>query len=215
MPAEDQAILLSSWQDSGLRVTLCPTRLGQVPTILESGTVRFSQMIVSSAHERRIRLAQLFPAPADDPSALRPRVNSFRVYIYPERAIIPPTSDLQVRHHATAASRLPVTRKQQSQRQTQHGLGTKESLNSSNLTNMSPSHTISTHLCKQIYTSWQQSRQPQGVAVEPSAPSAYLRRSPSPEKRSMDSDRSDASLAPSSPPMSRSTSNSSWKWSSR
>ncbi|ETS81692.1 hypothetical protein PFICI_06694 [Pestalotiopsis fici W106-1] len=81
---------------------------------------------------------------------------------------------------------------------------------------MSPSHTISTHLCKQIYTSWQQSRQSNGqlpVAVDPTlVPSVPYpaRRSPSPEKRSMDSDRSDAGV-----PMSRSSSQGSWTWGSR
>ncbi|KAF3004546.1 hypothetical protein E8E14_002038 [Neopestalotiopsis sp. 37M] len=68
---------------------------------------------------------------------------------------------------------------------------------------MSPSHTISTHLCKQIYSSWQQSRQPgnqlpvQDATLVSSVPYP-ARRSPSPEKRSMDSDRSDAGV-----PMSR------------
>ncbi|KAI0151195.1 hypothetical protein BJ166DRAFT_595542 [Pestalotiopsis sp. NC0098] len=73
---------------------------------------------------------------------------------------------------------------------------------------MSPSHTISTHLCKQIYTSWQQTRSgPQGAVIDPMLvpsvpyPTASVRRSPSPEnKRSMDSDRSDAGV-----PMSRSS----------
>ncbi|KAI4598642.1 hypothetical protein KJ359_002532 [Pestalotiopsis sp. 9143b] len=85
---------------------------------------------------------------------------------------------------------------------------------------MSPSHTISTHLCKQIYTSWQQTRSgPQGSnVVEPMLvpsvpyPTASVRRSPSPEnKRSMDSDRgSDAGV-----PMSRSSSQGSWTWGGR
>ncbi|KAH8201946.1 hypothetical protein TruAng_003938 [Truncatella angustata] len=78
---------------------------------------------------------------------------------------------------------------------------------------MSPTHTISAHLCKQIYTSWKETRQPQ-TAMDTTYVSTApypARRSPSPEKRSMDSDRSDSS----SPPMSRSSSSSSWKWGSR
>ncbi|KAK6843108.1 hypothetical protein PG995_002110 [Apiospora arundinis] len=79
---------------------------------------------------------------------------------------------------------------------------------------MSPTYTMSAHLCKQITTSWRQARQ--GPLPEPSnattSPMLPSRRSPSPEKRSMDSDRSDSS--PSSP-MSRSSSASSWRWGNR
>lgn len=78
---------------------------------------------------------------------------------------------------------------------------------------MSPTYTMSAHLCKQVYTSWRQARQgpPSPTADGALATDAALvRRSPSPEKRSMDSDRGDAaSTAPSSPaPLG-------WRWGSR
>lgn len=75
---------------------------------------------------------------------------------------------------------------------------------------------MSAHLCKQIYSSWRQTRQtsPELTSPHVQLPGSYFppqqpqRRSPSPEKRSMDSDRSDTSSAP----MSRQTSNSSWRF---
>ncbi|KAI0433581.1 hypothetical protein F5Y09DRAFT_298829 [Xylaria sp. FL1042] len=84
---------------------------------------------------------------------------------------------------------------------------------------MSPTYTMSAHLCKQIYKSYQNRQvspelnsNSQGTT---SWTSAISRRSPSPDKRtSVDSDRSDSSSAPSSP-MSRSPSGSSWSWGSR
>ena len=78
---------------------------------------------------------------------------------------------------------------------------------------MAPSHTISSHLCKQIYASWRQNKsgQPQANNANPTGSSHFARAS-SPEKRSMDSDRSDTSASSSagSPPMSRQSSSSSW-----
>lgn len=75
---------------------------------------------------------------------------------------------------------------------------------------MSPTYTMSAHLCKQIYSSWRQTHpDPSHVSnTAASTPSYYPQRSPSPEKRSMDSDRSDS---PPSPPLSRQNS-SNWKW---
>ncbi|KAK2012690.1 hypothetical protein LZ32DRAFT_658645 [Colletotrichum eremochloae] len=55
---------------------------------------------------------------------------------------------------------------------------------------MSPTYTMSAHLCKSIYASWRETR----------------RSPPSPEKRSMDSDRSDTTAL-----MTRSPSSSSWR----
>ncbi|KAK1771105.1 ste12 interacting protein [Phialemonium atrogriseum] len=62
---------------------------------------------------------------------------------------------------------------------------------------MSPTYTMSAHLCKQIYSSWRQTRQtsPEAPLSPPTTnitQPSYFRRSPSPEKRSMDSDRSDS-----------------------
>lgn len=84
---------------------------------------------------------------------------------------------------------------------------------------MSPSPHLSAHLCKQIYSSWRQTRQTSPELRPSSLPSppttnvtpAHYQRSSSPQniKRSMDTDRSDASSAAGSPP------NSSWKWGSR
>ncbi|KAG8168448.1 hypothetical protein KVR01_001197 [Diaporthe batatas] len=83
---------------------------------------------------------------------------------------------------------------------------------------MSPTYTMSAHLCKQIAASWKEIRHP----LEPAGtgahfPSSFPRAS-SPTgsdtgKRSMDSDRSDSSA----PSMTRTASNSSstWKWSTR
>ncbi|KAI1767164.1 hypothetical protein GGR53DRAFT_483271 [Hypoxylon sp. FL1150] len=83
---------------------------------------------------------------------------------------------------------------------------------------MSPTYTMSAHLCKQIYKSFQTrqtSPEPQSNAPPTTHVPTYLRRSPSPspqpEKRSMDSDRSDSSH-PSSPSTSPS---SSWRWGGR
>ncbi|KAH0426194.1 ste12 interacting protein [Colletotrichum camelliae] len=74
---------------------------------------------------------------------------------------------------------------------------------------MSPTYTMSAHLCKQIYASWRETRPSPSNMPSPGvqAPNmtSYFPRSPSPEKRSMDSDRSDAGV-----PMSRSPSSSSW-----
>lgn len=89
---------------------------------------------------------------------------------------------------------------------------------------MSPTYTMSAHLCKQIYSSWRQTHPtadnkapsplPSPPATGPSAPISYFRRSPSPDntKRSMDNERPDSSPSSSlgsSPP----TSN--WRWGSR
>ena len=86
---------------------------------------------------------------------------------------------------------------------------------------MSPTYTMSAHLCKQIYKSYrdrQTSPEPSHSTQTTSWTSPVMsRRSLSPDKRtSVDSDRSDSSSssAPSSP-MSRSPSSSGWSWSSR
>ncbi|KAF4928971.1 hypothetical protein CGCVW01_v001710 [Colletotrichum viniferum] len=75
---------------------------------------------------------------------------------------------------------------------------------------MWPTYTMSAHLCKQIYASWRETHPSPSNMPSPGvqAPkiTSYFPRSPSPEKRSMDSDRSDAGV-----PMSRSPSNSSWR----
>ena len=83
---------------------------------------------------------------------------------------------------------------------------------------MAPTYTMSAHLCKAVYTSWCEMRQPNSQAHHAPLPSppingnqtSYFQRSPSPEKRSMDSDRSEAA-----PSMSRQSSNSSWKFGGR
>lgn len=77
---------------------------------------------------------------------------------------------------------------------------------------MSPTYTMSAHLCKQVYTSWRQTRQgPASPTAADGTPAlAAARRSPSPEKRSMDSDRGDtSSTTPSSP------ASPGWRWGSR
>ncbi|KXH39840.1 hypothetical protein CSIM01_06557 [Colletotrichum simmondsii] len=75
---------------------------------------------------------------------------------------------------------------------------------------MSPTYTMSAHLCKSIYASWRETRRSPSDLPSPGvqAPSmtSYFPRSPSPEKRSMDSDRSETTV-----PMSRSLSASSWR----
>ncbi|KAI1332945.1 hypothetical protein F5Y16DRAFT_357057 [Xylariaceae sp. FL0255] len=85
---------------------------------------------------------------------------------------------------------------------------------------MSPTYTMSAHLCKEIYKSFQNRR----TSPEPTTtstilpPVGFLRRSPSPEKRSMDSDRSDSvssASSTSSQPMTRSASAGSWTWGRR
>ncbi|CAN8106176.1 unnamed protein product [Discula destructiva] len=87
---------------------------------------------------------------------------------------------------------------------------------------MSPSCVLSSHLAKQFATSWREIRHP----AEPGQTSATsnmpghsydFRRASSPTgsddgKQSMDSDRSSPSASPS---MSRTTSNTSWKWNSQ
>ncbi|KAK3899779.1 hypothetical protein C8A05DRAFT_36593 [Staphylotrichum tortipilum] len=84
---------------------------------------------------------------------------------------------------------------------------------------MSPTYTMSAHLCKQIYSSWRQAKQssPEPLSSLPVlpapllpslTPSSHFSRPSSPaEKRSMDSDRSE--------PLSRQTSASNWRWGSR
>jgi hypothetical protein len=90
--------------------------------------------------------------------------------------------------------------------------------------NMSPTYTMSAHLCKQIYSSWRQARQP---SPEPSSPlpsppsssigsgtasaSSYFQQSrpASPEKRSLDNERGGE------PSLSRQPSGSNWRWGSR
>ncbi|TRX93461.1 hypothetical protein FHL15_005736 [Xylaria flabelliformis] len=84
---------------------------------------------------------------------------------------------------------------------------------------MSPTYTMSAHLCKEIYKSFQNrqtSPEPSHPNRNQAPPSSWMtRRSPSPNNRtSVDSDRSDSSSA-SSTPMSRSPSSSSWSWGSR
>jgi hypothetical protein len=96
---------------------------------------------------------------------------------------------------------------------------------------MSPTYTMSAHLCKQIYTSWRQTRQTspspspslassppsssasQGTAAASggAATTGYFQQRPaSQEKRSMDSDRDTAPA-----PMSRQSSGSSWRFGGR
>jgi hypothetical protein len=92
------------------------------------------------------------------------------------------------------------------------------------ITIMSPTYTMSAHLCKQIYSSWRQARQTSPDLNSPSTPTvftnntnnnptlAYPHRPSSPaEKRSMDSDRSESSP----PPLTRKPSGSNWQWGSR
>ncbi|KAH7025793.1 uncharacterized protein B0I36DRAFT_365456 [Microdochium trichocladiopsis] len=59
---------------------------------------------------------------------------------------------------------------------------------------MAPTYTMSAHLCKEIYKSWQVGRQTSPEPLSRTGPYAtpnnINNRSPSPEKRSMDSDRS-------------------------
>ncbi|KAI1183136.1 hypothetical protein F5B17DRAFT_151665 [Nemania serpens] len=82
---------------------------------------------------------------------------------------------------------------------------------------MSPTYTMSAHLCKEIYKSFQNRQtfpesSPSSTSQASAWPAVIPRRSPSPEKRtSVDSNRSDSS----SPPMSRSSSGSSWSWGGR
>ncbi|RYP14156.1 hypothetical protein DL765_006564 [Monosporascus sp. GIB2] len=78
---------------------------------------------------------------------------------------------------------------------------------------MSPTYTMSAHLCKEIYKSWQTRRvSPEPANTQSTSTStaryASSSRSPSPEKRSMDSDRGDASGFP---PRSRPSSSSNWR----
>lgn len=88
---------------------------------------------------------------------------------------------------------------------------------------MSPTYTMSAHLCKQIYASWRQTRQhphdhpeqqpqhhPAGITNTHTPPpaSSYFSRASTPEKRSMESDRGD--LSP--PPMARQSSSGSSSW---
>ncbi|KAK4241297.1 hypothetical protein C8A03DRAFT_41243 [Achaetomium macrosporum] len=83
---------------------------------------------------------------------------------------------------------------------------------------MSPTYTMSAHLCKQIYSSWRQARQTSpDPSPLPSPPTragstTYLPRSPSPEKQSIDSERSEMA---SQPPLTRQPSGSNWRWGSR
>ncbi|KAK4141288.1 uncharacterized protein C8A04DRAFT_14223 [Dichotomopilus funicola] len=94
---------------------------------------------------------------------------------------------------------------------------------------MSPTYTMSAHLCKQIYSSWRQARQ---TSPEPNplpSPSAvlnnqyttatsYFQRASSPnasEKRSMDSDRSETPATRQSSPAAGSNQNQNWRWGSR
>ncbi|KAI3325859.1 hypothetical protein HD806DRAFT_425938 [Xylariaceae sp. AK1471] len=84
---------------------------------------------------------------------------------------------------------------------------------------MSPTYTMSAHLCKEIYKSFQNRQSSPESSVKsqapPSSTRAFPHRSPSPETRSsVDSDRNDSSSV-SSAPMSRSSSSSSWSWSGR
>ncbi|AEO62443.1 uncharacterized protein THITE_107962 [Thermothielavioides terrestris NRRL 8126] len=84
---------------------------------------------------------------------------------------------------------------------------------------MAPTYTMSAHLCKQIYSSWRQTRQsspePHPLPSPPASTAStasYLPRSPSPEKQSLDSERGEASH----PPLTRQSSlGSSWRWGSR
>ncbi|TQN74958.1 hypothetical protein CSHISOI_00449 [Colletotrichum shisoi] len=63
---------------------------------------------------------------------------------------------------------------------------------------MSPTYTMSAHLCKSIYASWRETRRSPSDLPSPGVPApnvtSYFPRSPSPEKRSMDSDRSDTTV---------------------
>lgn len=85
---------------------------------------------------------------------------------------------------------------------------------------MAPTYTMSAHLCKQIYSSWRQARQPSPDPNPlPSPPTSagsaaapYFSRPSSPEKLSMDSERSES---PQQPPISRKPSGSGWRWGSR
>ncbi|KAM7203687.1 hypothetical protein V8F33_002002 [Rhypophila sp. PSN 637] len=76
---------------------------------------------------------------------------------------------------------------------------------------MSPTYTMSAHLCKEIYSSWRKAH-PAGSDPLPSPPTtaSYLQRSPSPEKRSLDSDRS-SDLSSSPPARGPAT----WRWGNR
>ncbi|KAK4177873.1 hypothetical protein QBC36DRAFT_183997 [Triangularia setosa] len=85
---------------------------------------------------------------------------------------------------------------------------------------MSPTHTMSAHLCKQIVSSWRESRQgnsrhssPESSPL-PSPPNnmtSYFPRSLTSPKSSMDNgDRHDTTV-----PISRQTSNNNWRWGSR
>ncbi|KAI9172369.1 hypothetical protein HJFPF1_01871 [Paramyrothecium foliicola] len=65
---------------------------------------------------------------------------------------------------------------------------------------MAPTYTMSAHLYKQFCTSWQQTRHPRSPDAAALSTSSLPRsRSSSPEKRSMDSDRSDLSASASLP----------------
>ncbi|KAK0745211.1 hypothetical protein B0T21DRAFT_381256 [Apiosordaria backusii] len=84
---------------------------------------------------------------------------------------------------------------------------------------MSPTHTMSAHLCKQIVSSWRESRQSRHSSPEssplPSPPNnatSYFPRSLSPKSSMDNGDRHhDTSV-----PISRQTSNSNnWRWGSR
>lgn len=84
---------------------------------------------------------------------------------------------------------------------------------------MSPSCVLSSHLAKQFAASWKEIRHPEPGQMSPpgSSSGAYFQRASSPTgsddgKRSMDSDRSHPA---GSGPMTRTTSNSNWKWSGR
>lgn len=87
---------------------------------------------------------------------------------------------------------------------------------------MSPSCVLSSHLAKQFAASWKEMRHPLelGPTTSPgsSPTTSYFHRASSPTasddgKRSMDSDRSSSS--PSGSSMTRTTSNTSWKWGTR
>ncbi|KUI72777.1 hypothetical protein VM1G_08188 [Cytospora mali] len=86
---------------------------------------------------------------------------------------------------------------------------------------MSPTYTMSAHLCKQIAASWKEMRHPlESGQTSPTGNThfnngSYFQRASSPSgsdngKSSMDSDRDHAA-----PSMMRTTSNPSWKWGSR
>ncbi|KAL2115815.1 hypothetical protein VTJ04DRAFT_10070 [Mycothermus thermophilus] len=88
---------------------------------------------------------------------------------------------------------------------------------------MSPTHTISAHLGKEILSSWRRARQtspepnpfpsPSQGFFSTTAASYFPRPSSPSEKRSMDSDRN--SEPSSQQPLARQTSVSSWRWGSR